>query len=122
MPPSPRDSSDRSPAPPPFPRPSAPSSIGCINASSTTSINSFTPWASRSPHESRPEHRTSQREQNPRYPPHNGLHPLLGVEELLVLLEREAVGHAGDVVRDGARDRLALLARAPGPRGRACPT
>src|SRR5207253_4550877 len=73
MPPSPRDSSDRSPAPPPFPRPSAPSSIGCINASSTTSINSFTPWASRSPHESRPEHRTSQREQNPRYPPHNGL-------------------------------------------------
>src|SRR5207253_11287421 len=73
MPPSPRDSSDRSPAPPPFPRPSAPSSIGCINASSTTSINSFTPWASRSPHESRPEHRTSQREQNPRYRPHNGL-------------------------------------------------
>src|SRR5205814_10090836 len=73
MPPSPRDSSDRSPAPPPFPRPSAPSSIGCINASSTTSINSFTPWASRSPHDSRPEHRTSQREQNPRYRPHNGL-------------------------------------------------
>src|SRR5439155_6686811 len=73
MPPSPRDSSDQSPAPPPFPRPSGPSSIGCINASSTTSINSFTPWASRSPHESRPEHRTSQREQNPRYRPHNGL-------------------------------------------------
>src|SRR5262249_61683522 len=34
---------------------------------------------------------------------------LVGIEELLVLVEREAIGHARDVVGDGAGDRLALL-------------
>jgi hypothetical protein len=32
--------------------------------------------------------------------------PLVGIEQLLVLVEREAVGHAGDVVGDHARLRL----------------
>ena len=41
--------------------------------------------------------------------------PLLErVEELSVLLEREAVGHAGDVVGDHARQRLAVALRARG--------
>src|SRR4029450_8027226 len=39
--------------------------------------------------------------------------PLFGGQQLLVFLQREAVGHARDVVGDHARDGFPLLAHAP---------